>query len=139
MSLLILNESLVFLNNTAMSNLSLLRPSKQATQGGIILWYVIITALNFGGAANNILLLIVICKQRRLRTGAGILIAHIISICSLLCAVFLPISTTAMLLQAHGYQIPIYFCRNIQTLVGMCVVAGNWADVLLGLNRLVIV
>lgn len=127
------NNSLLFFSPAKNSTGS--KPHGKPSSQTIAVWYVTIMILCVIGAVNNLLLLTVIFKTRKLRAGAGILVAHLIVIFSVMCTFLYPISNTVIFMQAYNIRVSDTFCRAIQGPAGACVIVANWTDVFLALNR----
>lgn len=117
----------------------LCEPAWMVHPTALTVWFWMMLTLNITGGITNIGLLWVIISNKKLRTGSGFLIAHLLFIEAQLCIVHM------FILSITTYYIVPYtalsdtFCRY--TLIGYysSIYALNWTALMIGINRFVAV
>ncbi|OWA54434.1 hypothetical protein BV898_18838 [Hypsibius exemplaris] len=79
-------------------------------RGTLKLWFAVFISICMLGVLNNILLLIIISGTKKLRSGTGILILHLLVACLLMCVIHYPI--LGILIYGNNY----WFANPKQTI-----------------------
>ncbi|OQV16762.1 hypothetical protein BV898_09119 [Hypsibius exemplaris] len=101
-------------------------------------WFIFTVLVSFSGSLLLVLLLLTSFRRRELRSGARVLIIHLMVMQLLICSVLSPVQTIATYetLLAHHIRLD---CPPLQLLQIGTMYAENWASTLLAVNRYVAV
>ncbi|OWA52597.1 hypothetical protein BV898_17046 [Hypsibius exemplaris] len=132
------------MNNFSLVNTSALKNfTNQHLNGNAIerssmrLWFAAFIAISLIGILTNGVLFCVITRSRTLRSGAGILIIHVIINCLGMSVVHSPITAVLIYGDNFWFAHPRDVCKYVHFLQSIQQYANNWAEVSLAVNRLV--
>ena len=127
------------MDNSSLYNLT----SKNTTLTGVALWssyqtsftawFTIGLLSSFSFGSFNLLCLLMICRTPTLRTGAGILIGHMLLIETLMSLILLPVLMTFVFIHLSS----ILTCRIVQFIFAMVNIAVYYNILILAINRFV--
>ncbi|XP_055340587.1 allatostatin-A receptor-like [Paramacrobiotus metropolitanus] len=103
----------------------------------VTLWFAVMMGLSAVGAVANITLTITILSSEKLRSGCGVLIAHLLLVSATLCAVHLPLLTVTTYYMAPKQPLGITFCRVTVLFYFSTLYVVNWTAMLISINRFV--
>ncbi|OWA52605.1 hypothetical protein BV898_17053 [Hypsibius exemplaris] len=102
-------------------------------------WFAPFFAFSLLGILTNGILFTVIIRSRTLRSGAGVLILHVIANCFITSAIHNPIHGILVYGDNFWFARPRDICKYVHFLMGFTQFANNWAEASLAVNRLVAV
>ncbi|OQV20324.1 hypothetical protein BV898_05614 [Hypsibius exemplaris] len=107
--------------------------------GGVLpVWFGIVIAFVAVGGLNNGLLLYIIAQHRRLYSGTGFLISHMVFLQFLHCsALQLTHCLSSYLKSGNGLFMPRHFCRSFMWLYLTVLYAVNWSGAFIAISRFV--
>ncbi|OQV25472.1 hypothetical protein BV898_00413 [Hypsibius exemplaris] len=100
-------------------------------------WFALMLTLCLSGVITNVLLIIIIALSRKLRSGTGLLILHLLCTDTLLCCLLYPIHVILVYGSNFWFTLPKDIC--VYTYYPLIVIkfVNNWAEASLGFNRIV--
>ncbi|OWA52612.1 hypothetical protein BV898_17060 [Hypsibius exemplaris] len=132
-----MNDNVSSFNTSMFHNYTQNPVDSSIERSSLRVWFAIFLALSLIGILTNGLLFLVIIRSRTLRSGAGVLILHVITNCFITCAIHNPIHGILIYGDNVWFARPRNICKYVHFLLGLTQFANNWAEASLAVNRLV--
>jgi hypothetical protein len=99
------------------------------------IWFSVLLIICIFGSVSNFILLFVIVSHKRLRSGCGILIGHLIATYLLMCSIHFPIYGFMLYGRNFWFTLPNNICKYVHYLQVISLYASNWTEACLAINR----
>lgn len=100
-------------------------------------WLSVMLVITVCGTVSNTVLLIIIGRSKRLRSGTGFLIFHLLATGLLMCGIHYPIHIVLVYGSNYWFTLPANICSYVYYLLIVTKYANNWFEAWLGVNRFV--